>query len=83
MFSSSIRLELRTKFGTISLASIGPDEVVAREPVELPSGNADVVMDVDGETFFWPVRLPDGAVPFDRTIRTSSLGEMRKGDPPS
>jgi len=78
MFSSVIRLSLHANGETFELASIGPKLVVPRKPIELPQCDADVVMDVDGESFIWPVKLPSGAVPFDREIATLANGNMRR-----
>jgi hypothetical protein len=78
MFSSVVRLSLHANGDVIDLASIGPKAVVPRKPVELPKCNAEVVMDVDGERFVWPVRLPTGAVPFEREITTALTGDMRR-----
>ena len=40
------------------------------EPVESPPCDAEIVMSVDGDERRWPVRLVDGAVPYDATLRT-------------
>lgn len=69
-FSADIRLELRAGGRTIDLASIGPGAVVARLPVELDRGPAEIVMTVDGDPVTWQVTLPNGAVPYDSTIET-------------
>lgn len=58
------------------LASIGPSEIVFREPTDLQACDAEVVMFVDGAEFRWPVRLDNGAVPFDREAYISSRGEL-------
>lgn len=77
-FSATVRLALHAQGRTYDLASIGPDEIVPRTPLELESCDADIVMDVDGDRFIWPVHLPRGAVPFDRAIATIPCGEMRR-----
>ncbi len=82
MFSSVVRLSLHANGESFDLASIGPAEITPRQPIDLPKCNADVVMDVDGDRFVWPVCLPSGAVPFDRTIKTRSNGEMRRSQSP-
>lgn len=71
-------MELRTSTGTVLLASIGPDEVVPRTRVELDSGKAEIVINIDGNCFTWPVELPHGAVPFENAIKTRISGEMRR-----
>lgn len=82
MLSSVVRLSLHANGESFDLASIGPAEITPRQPIDLPKCNADVVMDVDGDRFVWPVCLPSGAVPFDRTIKTKSNGEMRRSESP-
>lgn len=76
--SASVRLELRVRGETFDLASIGPHEVTPRTPLELDACEADIVMFVDGSGYLWPVRLPHGAFPFDRTIETAPRGEMQR-----
>jgi hypothetical protein len=82
-FSSVVRLALHANGQSFDLASIGPNEVIARTPIELEACHADVVMDVDGDRFIWPVRLPRGAVPFDRAIATQPNGEMQRTTAPT
>lgn len=69
-FSADVRLELRAGGQIVDLASIGPDAVVARLPAELERGPAEIVMTVDGDPVTWQVMLPNGAVPYDKTIET-------------
>ncbi len=78
MFSGNVHLELRTSQGVVPLASISHSEVIPKRPVELESGEADVVMDLDGVQFIWPVKMPHGSVPFDESIQTESNGEMQR-----
>jgi hypothetical protein len=77
-FSSTVRLELHTDGRVIGLASIGPDEVIPREAVELSPCDAHVFMDVDGQTFVWPVTVPHGAVPFESAIEIHSRGDIER-----
>lgn len=79
MFSSHVRLRLETSSGVVPLASISPTELIPRIPAEIASGEAEVVMEVDGEWFRWSVELPNGAVPFNRSIRSRQIGTMRRG----
>ena len=77
-FSAEVRLELRASGQVYDLASIGPNQFVPRYPLDLPSCDAEVVMFVDGSGFLWPVRLPNGAVPFEKVISTSPRGHMQR-----
>jgi hypothetical protein len=55
-----------------ALAQIGPNFVTLREPADLPSGDAEVVMLIDGrEQDRWAVTLQHGAVPFELDVSTA------------
>ncbi len=77
-FSAEVRLQLRADNRSFDLASIGPNEFIPRQPLELAACDAEVVMFIDGTQFLWPVRLPHGAVPFDSKIMTESRGCMQR-----
>jgi hypothetical protein len=77
-YSAEVRLELRANGNVFDLASIGPNRFVPRHPLELPSCDAEILMFIDGTGFLWPVRLPNGAVPFEKSISTSPRGEMQR-----
>lgn len=76
--SAEVRLELRACGQVYDLASIGPNQLIPRHPLDLPSCDAEVVMFVDRSGFLWPVRLPNGAVPFEKAILTSPRGDMQR-----
>jgi len=69
--SSKVELFLLTGNQTHSLAQIGPDFIILREPIDLPPGDAEVVMRINGKETRWPVTLLHGAVPFDRRVETA------------
>lgn len=75
-FSSDVRLELRVEGQTIDLAGVGPNDIVPRHPLELAPCDGEVVMTIDGERLMWRVRLDNGAVPFDKIIDTTPLGDV-------
>jgi hypothetical protein len=77
-FSSTVRLILRTEGSLVELAGIGPSEIFLRSPVELDPGIAEIFMEVDGQTFAWPVTLVRGAVPFDRVVEIASRGDIQR-----
>ncbi|HEY4259905.1 MAG TPA: hypothetical protein VGM98_07090 [Schlesneria sp.] len=77
-YSAEVRLELRAEGQVFDLAGIGPNKVTPRAPLELPVCIADVVMYIDGTGYLWPVRLPNGAVPFDKSVPTAPRGEMQR-----
>jgi hypothetical protein len=73
--SSEVQLFLIVGGAPHSLAHIGPDFVILREPIELPPTDAEVVMLIDGrKQSRWPVTLVNGAVPFDLEIATIDRG---------
>lgn len=53
------------------LSQIGPSGVRLREPADLPPGEAEIIMSVDGEECRWIVILPHGAA--DRHVPTIDL----------
>jgi hypothetical protein len=69
-YSSLVRLYLVCEGQTYDLAQIAPNSVTLRKPAELPPGNAEVVMVVDGDEHRWPVVLEHGAVPFELDVAT-------------
>lgn len=75
-YSANVSLELRAQGQSFGLATIGPQSVTARTPIQLDACDAEIVMIVDGRGVSWPVRLPNGAVPFDNMIETIPRGEM-------
>ena len=77
-FSSTVRLELHAEGRIFSLASIGPDDIVLRNGTELSPGDANVFMDVDGQSFLWPVVLTHGAVPFERVEEIRTRGDIQR-----
>ncbi len=77
-YSAEVRLELRAEGRVFDLAGIGPNKFTPRAPLELPICNADVVMFIDGTGYLWPVRLPNGAVPFDKSVATAPRGDMQR-----
>ena len=45
----------------VPVAQLGPDFLLLDEPLDLPAGDASMVMHVDQEERRWNVRLPDGS----------------------
>jgi hypothetical protein len=60
-YSSDVQLRLIVAGREYALAQIGPDFVMLREPANLPSGDAEVVMMIDGRERRWAVTLEHGA----------------------
>ena len=59
-FSTSVRIWLRYGDRLISLSHCAATFVIAAHPVELPAGEGEIVLEVDGNRFERPVTLPGG-----------------------
>ncbi len=46
---------------TVPVVQLGPDFLLLDAPLDLPAGDASVVMQVDQQERRWNVRLPDGS----------------------
>lgn len=67
-YSSTVQLQLIVGGVAFGLSQIGPSHIVLDKPQDLPPGDAEVVMYIDGHPRTWLVRLLHGAVPYDRTV---------------
>jgi hypothetical protein len=58
----SARVNMRLLVGerSVPVVQLGPDFLLVGEPVDLPPGEASMVMQVDGSESRWRVFLPDG-----------------------
>lgn len=70
-YCSTIQLQLVMRDQVYGLSSVQSDYIYLRNPTLLPSGDAEVVMHVDGERRAWSVKLLHGAVPFDNEVAIS------------
>lgn len=53
---------------TVPVVQLGPDFLLLDAPVDLPAGDASVVMQVDEQERRWDVRLPDGSSASSRRV---------------
>lgn len=53
---------------TVPVVQLGPDFLLLAAPVEMPAGDACVVMQVDAEERLWNVHLPDGISAASRRV---------------
>jgi len=60
-YSSNVRLHLLVGDRTLELAQIGPNDIVLRTPADLPPGDAEIIMEIDGKQRRWSIHLPQGA----------------------
>ncbi len=58
----SARVNMRLLVGerSVPVVQLGPDFLLVGEPVDLPPGEASMVMQVDGSESRWTVFLPNG-----------------------
>ena len=61
-----MRLWLRCAGRMITLSHSASTFVIARTPIDLPPGNAEIVFEVDDERYERPVTLPSGMSADDR-----------------
>lgn len=74
--SSEVRLHLLVGDRQFELASIGPERIRLRAPVELPPCEAEVVMQVDTQEHRWAIILPDGVSAGSREARTKPAAPL-------
>ena len=53
---------------TVTVVQLGPDFLLLDAPLDLPAGDASVVMQVDQQERRWDVRLPDGSSTSSRRV---------------
>ncbi len=70
--SSVVTLELVFGDRRIPLVQAAHNFAIAAQPVEFPSGSAEIVMTIDGEIDRMKVFLPDGCAVDNRRFRVSS-----------
>ncbi len=69
-YSAEVELHLDVDGRIVDLAQIGPDDVIANDPIDLPPGPAEVVMHVDGQERRWRVTLVEGMSKDNRVVKT-------------
>jgi hypothetical protein len=58
--SADVNMGLLVNGTTLPIAQMGPDFLLVRKPIDLPPGEATIVLRVDENERRWQVRLPDG-----------------------
>lgn len=59
--SALVAMELRAGDVCVPVAQLAHDFAILAEPVDLPPGEAEILLTVDGQTTRLPVFLPNGA----------------------
>ena len=67
-FSADVRLSLRIDNTDFPLHKVSPTRAVMRKPVDLPVGDAELIVSVDGKSQVSRVRLPVGASVLSATV---------------
>jgi hypothetical protein len=57
---AEVRLELVIDGRALDVEQVGPRSCLLAQPIDVPPGEADVVMHVDGHRRTWRVTLPQG-----------------------
>ena len=68
-YSSEVSLSLIANGRTFPLSQIGLGYAILREPVLMEPCDAEIMISIDGNERRLFVRLVDGVVPFDPTVR--------------
>lgn len=66
--SAQVKMRLLVNELTVPVVQLGPDFLLVDAPLDLPAGDASVVMQVDQQERRWNVRLPDGSSAASRRV---------------
>ena len=59
--SAQVKMLLLVNGLAVPVAQLGPDFLLLDAPLDLPAGDASMVMHVDESVSRWDMRLPDGS----------------------
>lgn len=68
-YSSTARGWLVANGRRLALAQVGPDHCILRDAVVLPPGEADLIVQIDGQQHHSRVMLGEGAPADSRTVK--------------
>jgi hypothetical protein len=71
-YSAHVEMQLIINGISYSITHMGPDFLFVESPVEVPPGEATIVLQVDQSERRWNVRLPDGLQPGHNRVEISS-----------
>ncbi len=66
--SAQVKMRLLVNGITVPVVQLGPDFLLLDTPLNLPAGDASVVMQIDQGERRWDVRLPDGSSAASRRV---------------
>ena len=72
-YSSKVRLWLEGSGKTVSLAQVSSDWVIPAEPMDLPTGEVNVIVWVDGVEYVRRMHLPNGSSDAGAFVRIESI----------
>jgi hypothetical protein len=72
-YSAAVKMHLLLNGYSLPVAQMGPDFVILREAVEHGPGDAQVVLNVDGDERRWHVRLPEGLRPEQKKVLLTEI----------
>lgn len=58
---------------TVPVVQLGPDFLLVAAPLDLPAGDASVILQVDAGERRWTVRLPEGSSVTSRRVTIAAL----------
>jgi hypothetical protein len=67
--SADVEMELILNGTVVSIAQLGPDFLILREPFDHPPSHAELVPSIDGKVRRWAVALPDGVSRDEERVR--------------
>jgi hypothetical protein len=59
-FSADVQMHLRVNGHMLRIGQLGPDFLILDDPIDQPSGPAEIAMSINGRKRQWQVHLPDG-----------------------
>jgi hypothetical protein len=77
--SAEVRIALAVNGHVFSVAELGPNFVVLRNPIPHPPAEAELSLSIDGHEERWPVELIDGIVPGSGDTRFRSCSGRVNG----
>lgn len=73
--SAQVKMRLLVNGLSVPVVQLGPDFLLVDAPLDLPAGDASVVMQVDRDERRWEVRLPDGISATSRRVAIVARAE--------
>jgi len=72
--SAQVTMRLPVNGSSLRIAKMGPDFLLLDDPVNLPPGNASILLQVDQSKRRWDVHLPDGISAASKRVAIGKAG---------